>query len=572
MSHDARDENALDDAALGRHVREVASAWEMPPVRLDAATWRDHVRPSQRLAGPRTGAWVARLSRALVAAVALTFGAALIGVWLTRPAHGPAASQPTTGSTDRASQAPAGTPLPRLFVVGDLPARTSVLVQLEQGDWALADLATGSLGSPLTGSSWPTQLRRLPDGTSVCICVSSSGFITGSATRMKVELVTYDGTGTAGPRMEIGDFAGTPDPRTDASPEQPGHVFVEVSFSRDGRYAFVGWSLRDHPVWHNGLIAVDLEARAVVARVDLADGSTGSGDSRQVGEAPRVAGETGGRLIVGRGRYGWSPAGSANPTYHVGMDAFTVAFDGRRLGDPQEIVGARDCGDEVASAGGLEGGGLWLACRQMTSIVVRRVDASGNVSDTPVAGQPAGLDGIITAVSPDERSLYVWNPTALALSRVDLQTGAVENGPSLALADGRPSGAMSSIGRWLVPTAAAKMLLRAGIAVSPDSTRVYGIGVTGLGDGSGSAGIFALDGATLESVWHTTPTADYVSLALSPDGRFLYAAGMPGVNGNGEQTGQQASITVLDTSDGSVRLLAGELGRGLILFPEATLP
>ena len=34
---------------------------------------------------------------------------------------------------------------------------------------------------------------------------------------------------------------------------------------------------------------------------------------------------------------------------------------------------------------------------------------------------------------------------------------------------------------------------------------------------------------------------------------------------------QQASITVFDSRDGSVRLVAGELGGDLITFPSATI-
>jgi len=89
---------------------------------------------------------------------------------------------------------------------------------------------------------------------------------------------------------------------------------------------------------------------------------------------------------------------------------------------------------------------------------------------------------------------------------------------------------------------------------------------------SGSAGIFAFDAATLAPVWHVEPNADYVSLAVSPDGRFLFAAGTAGVDAAGRRSGQPASITVLDAGDGSTRLIAGQLGGGQITFTSSTLP
>ena len=54
---------------------------------------------------------------------------------------------------------------------------------------------------------------------------------------------------------------------------------------------------------------------------------------------------------------------------------------------------------------------------------------------------------------------------------------------------------------------------------------------------------------------------------MSEDGKFLYAAGLPGVNADGTGNPRMsASITVFDTKDGSVRLLAGLLGGEMLSF------
>jgi hypothetical protein len=87
----------------------------------------------------------------------------------------------------------------------------------------------------------------------------------------------------------------------------------------------------------------------------------------------------------------------------------------------------------------------------------------------------------------------------------------------------------------------------------------------------GSAGVFVFEAARLELIATYPPTADFVSLAIGADGRFLYAAGLPGVDALGKRRGDQgASLTVFDTADGSTRVIAGQLGVGTITFgPES---
>jgi hypothetical protein len=52
----------------------------------------------------------------------------------------------------------------------------------------------------------------------------------------------------------------------------------------------------------------------------------------------------------------------------------------------------------------------------------------------------------------------------------------------------------------------------------------------------------------------------------------VYAAGLPGLDAGGTpRAGQQASITVHSADDGSIRLIAGQLGLELITFVAPTL-
>jgi hypothetical protein len=158
------------------------------------------------------------------------------------------------------------------------------------------------------------------------------------------------------------------------------------------------------------------------------------------------------------------------------------------------------------------------------------------------------------------------------LSRVDLRTGELLQSPVASAADDGPLDALAGLGRrlgrWIAPSALAKILLEPGLVASPDGTRLYAIGVTSATDPTtrGSTGIYAYDAATLAPLGHWQPTADFTSIAVSADGRFVYAAALGGVDAAGVGSRNRASVTVFDAADGSVRLIAGELGSSDLWF------
>ncbi len=88
----------------------------------------------------------------------------------------------------------------------------------------------------------------------------------------------------------------------------------------------------------------------------------------------------------------------------------------------------------------------------------------------------------------------------------------------------------------------------------------------------GSRGVFDFDTTTLALIATYPATADFSSIALSDDGRFLYAAAEGGLAADGSPApANGTSVTVFDTSDGSVRLLAGQLGSADLVFTEPIL-
>lgn len=574
MTHDP-----LDDEAIAQLVRDTAERWAMPPVRLDAPSWRDRVRGprARRIAAAR--GWFGRVGQAATAAVALTVVAALVAVVITRPLQPGKSPAPSDAGTPNPSAAALPTGLPRLILGGDLPNPSKVVVETEGGDFAQVDLEKGAIGPAMTGARHGSRLQVMPNGTMACLCLTESLWVGDSPTIATVALNRYGSDGGLVTSTPIEAFTGTPDPRDVGTfvPERPPHVLTALAFSADGRFGLVGWSLRAHPVWRSGVIVVDLADGTIIDRFALPDAGTGEGDARRVTDAPHVVGSTAsGGLVIARQWFTWSPVTSQNASYRFDNDVYAASFVDGRLSDLVPVAGGAGCGETVVRGGPIAGGGTWLACASggSSSTVVRRLGPDGSrLGDTRVAGR-SGIEGDMTAVSPDGTHLFVWNPVSATLSRVDLATGETATGQGAGPA-AVAEGPLAAFGNWLVPAAAAKSFLRGGVLLSPDGSRVYAIGVDAEATGpeaGGSTGVFVFDAGSLTSVGRWDPTADFTSLAVSADGAFLYAAGLPGVSADGRGNPRMsASITVFDARDGSVRLIAGLLGGEMLSFDSPIL-
>jgi len=142
--------------------------------------------------------------------------------------------------------------------------------------------------------------------------------------------------------------------------------------------------------------------------------------------------------------------------------------------------------------------------------------------------------------------VYSWNPFETVLSRLDLQSGTLSVGEPQ-----RPNRSGLTDGQGDL------------IVVSSDGTRVYALGLAspdaaGFGD---AAGVYAFDASTLAPIGHWAPQADLTSIAVSEDGRYVYAAAAGGASAEGRPAPEfGASISAYDTSDGSVAVIAGRLG------------
>jgi hypothetical protein len=73
--------------------------------------------------------------------------------------------------------------------------------------------------------------------------------------------------------------------------------------------------------------------------------------------------------------------------------------------------------------------------------------------------------------------------------------------------------------------------------------------------------VYAFDASTLAPLGHWAAQAGFSSIAVSEDGRHVFAGAPGGPTPTGDPGPQfGASITAYNTSDGSVALIAGRLG------------
>jgi uncharacterized RDD family membrane protein YckC len=571
------------DEELGELVRTAASEWTMPPQRLGERTWRDRVRAER---GHRVGLparWALRATRALVGALRATVVLALVAVLLTLPRTPPAApaasagaalpSGPSASATSPASASPVATPLPALELHGALPSPSRLVVGSGSA-YQVLDLASGTLGVPFEGSTDTySPLLARPGGGYVMLATAS---VTSAATDgVRVTVRTYDAQGRPVaafvPGGSGGTFVGRADPAVSGSAaDQGSSAAIDGSLSGDGRYLYLGWTERVPPVWRSGIDVVDMASGAIAQTVALPDVASSQAGGAIYASVPHVVEAPDARHVVVR---------ASLVREATGVTAWWSApLNGGVIGPLTPFAtgaGTLDTCTENSMAEGFATTGTYFAICDASGdpVVLRRVDLSGRpIGDTALPGLSAGqLPGEIGVVlDRSRRALYAWGPFTDTLVRVDLASGAMTGHAALprpSASDGDPLSLLGSIargiGRWLAPVAAAKMYLQPAIAIAPDGTRLYALGVNGtspLDAGAGSSGVWVFDTSSLAIQGHWTPTADYISVAVSADGAVVYAAGMSGVDASGTQGSQQASVTAFDATTGSIRVIAGRLG------------
>ena len=587
----------LDDAALAAAVREVAEDWRMPPQRLDEVTWRDRVGRGRRAGGSGGGrgvAWTRRLVGAAAVAVIATVSLSYLAVWLTGPSRDHAATNPATptgapGSGSPAPSASAPAPslsangeLPQLAVNGAMPAPAKVMVRTN-GRFAVADLTTGVLGEKVIDpTQGPSTVLARPGGGWVCVCGDWSELST-VPHGLRLTLDVVDASGASVERRPLTQYSGAYDPGFPKA-EQPQLVDARIVGTTDGRFALIGWTARDGAAgWRVGVDVLDLTTLTLTSSAVTQTGTDATvGGKTPTRNAPAVSlSPSGTTMLVTSTWYIEDPTDATPPS---GTDHWVTPFADGRLGADGSggdgaftPAGSRDAAGCLEFERGLIAEDTYYSlCWKEASgrSQVSRVRLDGSVVDSQELPQDEGESASFVTQTGD--ALFVWNPFGASIVRYDFTSGTVTEARATPPTSSAPGDTLASlgrrVGRWIAPSALAKMNLEPGVVASVDGTRIYALGIGGPDGGAGSTGVFAFDARTLDVVGTWAPIADLASLAVSLDGRFVYAAGQGGVSATGQPTpGRGASITVYDTTDGSVRLVAGQLGSGDLWLTEPIL-
>ena len=550
--------STFSDDELGGLIRNVADGWSPPPERLGRRPWE---RRADR--GGRIPVRVAAgLGVAVIATLLVVLSAPYLGL-LRQLGAGPSSSP--SGSS--ASPSAAATPLPKLATYGDPLPPTRLLV----GDYQyqILDLSTGTMSGSIGPGAGCDSVARTSDGSIACAVVGHAG----AQGTVRVRLAMVDPSGRTTGSVTLAEYA------PDAYPQVPNTVVARTAFDPARALIYVSHVTRHLDTWS---ITIDLfrvptgspAGSLEIARIPATGGPISNPDSGP-GEmfdpellAPQLQIAPDGRHLVARSALVQNQGAATAIYWRISLDADGQMSDplpwpsGAAGGSLDDCLG--DSGFATASA-------YYLLCGPGVGTSVRRVDLGGaTLGDTPIPPEVQTYP-LVSALDGRRGSLLLWSGVTRSLARVDLASGAL-TGPVTApvASTAGPLGALAAVAGglsdWIAPRAAGKIFLQPGIVVSLDGSRVYALGLARGEPGPfESTGIYVFDGTTLAQLAHWSPTADFISLALSADGTLLYAAGAAG-DLSGPTVQAQSSVTVFDSVTGKIRVIAGQLGASAVFF------
>lgn len=469
------------------------------------------------------------------------------------------------------------TPLPLVARADGAPVIAPLPVVAGSLRWV--EPATGLLEGDAFETDRGAILVR-SDGTVVCVCRDSPWSTGGVVDR--VTLVRYDATGRVvgqGVALELAS-------PLDARPRDP--ILRDVAVSPDGRYLQLARAVADETNWTLGLDTIQLDDLAITARLEL--GTLPrldrmrlqvpvvrvTPDGRHVRVAVRWWAEEGTDGTLGSG--GWSER-----TWLLAADDAGGLVTVRATEPAPTDVPDRCDGEDWATPDRYV-----LVCRRVATdtIVpfVRLETLEGGVSEIPM-GEPVGRDRVDWLLDRRSGALYRWSPWTHALVRLDIAASTVgaartavvdpsrvdtpggrDDAPDLA--PGLPPITAPATGdrRWSTLISLAEHPDVSRIAGSTDGTRIFVLGVRAAGpgnpggrDGTASTGIWVFDSATLALVDRWSPNALYDSIAVTPDGTHVVAAGVPGRTADGRTAAWSSSLTFHDAATGRVDIVLGDV-------------
>lgn len=430
------------------------------------------------------------------------------------------------------------------------------------------DAGTGSMSGQVTvwgGSGW---IFAGNDGTALCVCYDSPWSQDGTVER--VTIVHYDAGGNETSRAVAAELS--------SSLRSYDAILRDFAMAPDRDALYMAAAIRDEDGWAVSLDTINLDR--------LADAQT-SFSSVELGRVTTPA--TG--AIMGDPTLRVSPDGR-----HVRV---SVHYSPRRSIDPDapwtEQVWLVDLGgggapvvrqlaDRSTDAPGRCDGQAWatntqyvVLCRATVGdsrIPVARVeDIDGSILAHQV-GEAIGRDDLDWLVDASSGIVYRWSRFSHVLARLDVHTGKVVSRALGGSADEidavRPAG-----GPWPKtpgdgPVAWAQLLPASALGHprlvgSRDGSLLYAIGMRSTaGDLSSgplqaSTGIWVFEATTLAVLARWPAAAMYDEIGLTPDGRYVLAAGLEGVTADGQVADWASSLTFHDATDGAMAEQIGDI-------------
>lgn len=432
--------------------------------------------------------------------------------------------------------------------------------------WLDAD--SGSMSGQVTvwgGNGW---IFAGNDGTALCVCYDSPWSQDGTVER--VTIVRYDASGNETSRAVAAELT--------SSLRSWDAILRDVAVAPDRDALYMAAAIRDADGWAVSLDTIDVDR--------LADGRT-SFSSMELGRVttpatgaimgdPTLRVSPDGRQV--RVSVHYSPRRSIDPDAPWTEQVWLVDLGGN--GEP--VV--RQLADRSTDAPGRCDGEAWatdtqyvVLCRATVGdsrIPQARVeDVDGSVTPFQV-GDAIGRDDLDWLVDASAGIVYRWSRFSHVLARLDVHTGNVVSRALGGSADEidaiRPAG-----GPWPEtpgdgPVAWAKLLPASALGHprlvgSRDGALLYAIGMRSTtGDLSSgpllaSTGIWVFEARTLAVLARWPAAAMYDQIGLTPDGRYVLAAGLEGVTADGRVADWASSLTFHDATDGAMAEQIGDI-------------
>lgn len=482
------------------------------------------------------------------------------------PTRPPPTERPTQRPTVR--PIPTSPPLPAHLVLGDeLPTERRLV--FANGLQAM-DMATGELGPSLSG--YDGNAVSLGGEQLACACLIRDDGNPPLVRGLKFVRVDFDGQVIVENELAAWDDV-------EAVPEFTEGATVQLALVPDLKRLYVLVAVRRPPSWTVDLLTVDVTQGKLLGSRRIADLPV----HLEKDPEPSPSGSIPNRGNPRDGRYVWAQGLAVAPDGATAMVSLNDAEvrRGEWSGTNREWMVPLD--DEAAEILPVAEDVLlpkdgWcfgrpafvdlIATIVCTPAPGEPLGSSYTVRRIDLAGQSAGhipLGNIFSdyyptpLIDPARKALYIWNPGKHMISRVELPDGTITEAtvPEAELpGDGEPLGG-------------AYIGAEPSVVLSPDGRKLYAIGVRrGDSEVGSSSGIWVFDADSLELTDHWPAPAFFVSLAVSADGRFVYASGAPNFEPSGRRSGWPSSMTVYDAENGQVEVIHGQVGRDFWL----TLP